>query len=173
MTPKPQQFNCLTHGDAWLANILFRYDENGKLCDCQFIDFQQSVYTSPALDLLSLIFTSAKTETKLKNFEFFVKSYHEQLVLALTTLKYCKNIPTLKELYLDVLDRGLLGVWHGFAVLPTCLAENVMESSTDNLLSADEAGQLYKEKIYNNDRYREHMTELLTYFNDRGLVDLG
>lgn len=172
MTSKPDQFNCLTHGDAWLANILFQYDENKQLVDCQFIDFQQSVYTSPAIDLISLIFTSAKTETKLQNFEFFVQSYHEQLVEALTTLNYCKKIPTLKELYLDVLDRGFLAVWHGFAVLPTCLAENIKESSTDNLLGENEAGKLYKEKIYNNDRYRKHMTELLTYFNMRGLVDL-
>ena len=172
MKPKLDQFNCLTHGDAWLANILFQYDSQGQLRDVQFIDFQQSVYTSPAIDLISLIFTSAETETKLENFEVFIKIYHEQLVEALNLLKYNKKIPTLKELYLETLDRAFLGVWHGFAVLPTCLAENVQESSTDNLMGQDDEGKNYKRKIYNNERYSSHMTKLLTFFDRRGLVDL-
>lgn len=172
MTSKPGQFNCLTHGDAWLANILLQYDSQGQLIDVQFIDFQQSVYTSPAIDLISLIFTSAETETKLQNFEHFIKFYHDHLVNALKLLKYSKRIPTLKELYLDVLDRAFLGVWNGFAVLPTCLAENVQESSSENLLGDNDEGKNYKKKIYNNERYREHMTELLTFFDRRGLVDL-
>lgn len=173
MAMKPDQFNCLTHGDAWLANILLQYDSNGQLNDCQFIDFQQSVYSSPAVDLISLIFTSAATDTKLQSFEHFVKFYHEHLVEALTLLKYAKKIPTLKELYLDILDRAFLAVWHAFAVLPMCLIENVQESSSDNLLGQDETGKNYKKKLYDNDRYRTHMTDLLTYFDKRGLVDLG
>lgn len=152
--------------------MLFKYDEKGQLDDCQFIDFQQSVYSSPSVDLLSLIFTSAKTETKLQNFELFIKSYHEQLVEALTKLNYSKKFPTLKELYLDMIDREYLGLWHCFTILPPCLVENVKESSSDNLLGQNEAGFNYKQKIYNNERYRKHMTELLTYFNNRGLVDL-
>lgn len=172
MTPKEGQFSCLNHGDAWLPNILFHYDsECGVLDDCQFIDFQQSVFTSPAVDLLSLIFTSADTETKLQNFELYVRFYHEQLVDALKLLKYSKSIPTLKELHSDLFDRGFLGVWHSFCMLPVVLVENVKESSSDNLLGENEEGLNYKRKLYNNDRYREHMTALLTYFNNRGLLD--
>ena len=173
MAPNVDGFNCLAHGDAWLPNILFHYNSQDQLTDCQFIDFQQSVYTSPAVDLINLIFTSADTETKFQNFEFFVKFYHEHLVEELKILRYTKKIPTLKELYMDVLDRGFLAVWQGFAVLPASLVENVQqESTTDNLLGEDEEGRKYKEKLYNNDRYRKHMTELLTYFDDRGLVEL-
>lgn len=172
MAPRPGQFSCLNHGDAWLANILLQYDSQGRLNDAQFIDFQQSVFTSPAIDLISLIFTSAETDTKLQNFEYFIKYYHGHLVDALNLLNYKKRIPGLKELYVDVLDRAFLGVWHGFAVLPTCLAENVQESSSENLLGENDEGKNYKKKIYNNERYRKHMTELLTFFDNRGLVDL-
>lgn len=173
MSVKPSQFNCLNHGDAWLANILLQYDSNGQLNDCQFIDFQQSVYSSPTVDLISLIFTSAATDIKLQNFEQFIKFYHKHLAEALKLLKYKKKIPTHKELFLDILDRAFLGVWHAFAVLPMCLIENIQESSTDNLLGQDEEGKNYKKKLYTNERYRMHMTDLLTYFDGRGLVDLG
>lgn len=173
MAVKPNQFSCMNHGDSWIANILFQYDTDGNLKDCQFVDFQYSVYTSPAIDLLSLIFSSAETETKFQSVEHFVKFYHEHLVDALTLLKYNKTLPTLKELYLDVLDRAFFAVWQGIAVLPTCLVENVQESSTDNLLGDNEEGKNYKMKLFNNERYRKHMTELLTYFDERGLVELG
>lgn len=133
---KPGEFNCLTHGDAWIANILFKYDVNGTPSDCQFIDFQQSVYTSPAIDLLNLIFSSAETETKLCNFEYFVKFYHEQLVESLTLFNYSKKIPTLKELYLDVLDRAFLGVWQGFAVMPACMVQNVQVNTRTEQISS-------------------------------------
>jgi aminoglycoside phosphotransferase (APT) family kinase protein len=172
MTPKPGDFSCMAHGDAWLANILYFYDSKGELKDCQFIDFQQSVWSSPALDLINLIVTSAETETKFSNFEHFIKYYHGQLVEALKLLNYSKKIPTHKELYLDILDRSFLGVWHAFAVLPLCMAENLQESSTENLLGEDDVALNYKKKIYNNERYQRHMTDLLTYFDQRGLVEL-
>lgn len=172
MAVKPHGFNCLNHGDAWLANILLQYDSSGRPNDCQFIDFQQSVFTSPAVDLINLIFTSAEIATKFQNFEVFIKFYHEHLLEALKLLNYPKKLPTLKELYLDVLDRGFLAVWQGIAVLPTCLVESIQESSSENLLGENEEGQNYKRKIYNNERYRDHMTDLLTYFDKKGLVDL-
>lgn len=173
MTMKENQFNVLNHGDAWLANILLSYDSKGTPTDCQFIDFQQSVYTSPSCDLINLIFSSANCDSKFDNFEMFVKFYHENLVEALKLLNYGKKAPTHKELYLDILDRGFLAVWQGIAVLPNCLSpDNIQESSSDNLLGENEEAIKYKAKIFNNDRYRIHMTELLTYFDKRGLVDL-
>jgi hypothetical protein len=176
MTPSQNSrfsFNCLNHGDCWISNILFLKDENGNESDCAFIDFQQCVFTSPSVDLLTLIITSASTETKLANFDYYVKFYHENLVETLDLLGYSEKMPTLKDLYMDLIDRSFLGVWNGFAMLPACLAENVQEeSSSENLVGSNEDGVNYKKKLYNNERYRKHMTELLTFFDNRGLVDL-
>jgi aminoglycoside phosphotransferase (APT) family kinase protein len=172
MKPNEDSFNCLCHGDCWISNILFLNDENGNIVDCAFVDFQQTVYTSPAVDLLTLIITSADTKIKFSHFEHFIKIYHDSLVDILKRLNYAGRIPSLKELYIDAIDRSFLALWNGFAMLPSCLIENVEESSSDNLIGNDAKGKLYKEKLYNNDRYRVHMIELLTYFNNRGLVDL-
>lgn len=167
-------FNCLLHGDAWLANILFKHDSEGRVEDCQFIDFQQSVYTSPVIDLMHLIFTSAQVENKIENFEYFVKFYHVKLVEALRDLKYQYEIPTLKSLQMEILDRGFYALWQCIAVMPAILipTENSEMSSSDNLIGEDEAGKNYKKALYCNERYKHHMTDLLTYFNNRGLVDL-
>lgn len=173
MAPTKNGFNCLLHGDAWLANILFKYDSEGQLEDCRFIDFQQSVYTSPVIDLMHLIFTSAQTDIKLFNIESFVKFYHVHLVNSLHDLNYQNEIPTLKSLQIEILDRGFYALWQCFTILPVIMmTENVEESSMENLVGHDEEAKTYKMKLYGNDRYRKHMTELLHYFNNRGIVDL-
>lgn len=174
MTPNKNSFNCLNHGDCWISNIFLLSDENGNIMDCKFVDFQQSVYSSPAVDLLTLIISSAETRTKFQYFEYYIKYYHENLVETLKLLKYPQKIPTLKELYMDSIERSFLAVWNAFVMLPTCLIENVKEASTtDNLLGSNEEGQSYKMKLYNNELYRKHMIEILTYFDNRGLVELG
>lgn len=111
MQPSKNCFNCLNHGDVWLSNILFKYDVDGHPQDCQFIDFQQSVFTSPVIDLMHLIFTSAQVENKIQNFEYYVKFYHANLVKALHDLKYQSEIPTLKQLQMEILDRGFYALW--------------------------------------------------------------
>jgi aminoglycoside phosphotransferase (APT) family kinase protein len=170
---KDNRFNCLNHGDCWISNVLFLNDENGNVTDCAFIDFQQCVYTSPSVDLLTFIITSASTDTKMTHFDYFVRIYHGHLVEALNLLGYTENIPTLKELYMDVIDRAFLAVWNCFAMLPACLIEeSVEDSSSDNLMADDEDGQNYRRKLFNNERYRKHLTELLTFFDNRGLVEL-
>lgn len=173
MAPSANGFNCLLHGDAWLANILFKYDNEGRLEDCRFIDFQQSVYTSPVIDLMHLIFTSAETEIKLECLEYFVKFYHAHLVTSLRDLNYPNEIPTLKSLQMEILDRGFYALWQCFTILPVILmTEKVEESSMENLVGQDEEAKIYKLKLYGNERYRKHMTDLLNYFNNRGIVDL-
>lgn len=173
MTASESSFNCLNHGDCWISNIFLLSDENGNVTDCKFVDYQQCVFASPAVDLLTLIISSAQTQTKFENFEFYIKHYHECLAKALKLLKYNKKIPSLKELYMDAINRSFLAVWNAFVILPTCLIENVEEASSDNLLGSNEEGQNYKMKLYNNERYRNHMTEILNLSCRFGLLDMN
>lgn len=37
----PDEFNVLNHGDCWLSNIMFTYDQStGKLTDTYLVDYQ-------------------------------------------------------------------------------------------------------------------------------------
>lgn len=172
MTPLENGFNVMCHGDVWSNNVMFSYHCDGSINGCQFVDFQQSVYTSPAIDLLYFISTSAQLDEKLKNFEYYIAYYHESLVSSLKLLNYKKTAPTLKELQMDVLDRQFFGLMACLTALPNSLVDGFEESSNESLLCPNEAGKNYKRKLYNNTKYATHMKVMFEYFNNRGVMDL-
>ncbi|PSN47049.1 hypothetical protein C0J52_09365 [Blattella germanica] len=77
------KFNVFTHGDLWTNNMLLN-DNSGSI---RFVDYQLGYFSTPALDLLYFIATSA------------------------TSLHYNKYIPTLEELYQELDRRALYGLY--------------------------------------------------------------
>ncbi|PSN49228.1 hypothetical protein C0J52_08401 [Blattella germanica] len=52
-----EPYNVITHGDPWICNFMLRYQENCSEPDCfKFIDFQQTRYSSPAIDIGRIFF---------------------------------------------------------------------------------------------------------------------
>lgn len=103
------KFNVLNHGDCWVNNIMFQYNDEGQIANTYFVDFQLMCYGSPAFDLYYFILSSTQFEMKIDSFDYFVRYYHEQLKTALELLKYPKDIPSLKDLHIDILEHGPFG----------------------------------------------------------------
>jgi aminoglycoside phosphotransferase (APT) family kinase protein len=102
-------FQVLNHGDIWLNNMMFKSDEEGKPLDVSMIDFQGPFWGSPVNDILYFLISSVADDIKIHHFDDFVEFYHDQLCLALKSLKYAQNIPSLSELHVDILEKGSFG----------------------------------------------------------------
>lgn len=98
--------------------------------------------------------------------------YHRNLVENLQLLGFPQKLPTLKELHLDLIDRILYGYSSAFAVLPIRLMDKAEAASLDTLISADEAGKAFRQKMYCNSAFVEQMTQLMPFFYDRGAFDI-
>lgn len=91
------QFNSLAHGDMWMNNLLLLRDNQTKsMKDVIFIDFQFSVWTSPAIDLQYLFNTSLEEDVRSNHIDELVAFYHEKLATHLKQLNFKKPIPTLQ-----------------------------------------------------------------------------
>lgn len=107
--PNPDEFNVVLHGDLWANNIMFQHDENGKPKDILFVDLQGSRYGSPVQDLIYFIVTSTEYSIKLKEFDYMIKYYHQELVKNLKLLKYPKAPPKLMDLHIAAVKKSFIG----------------------------------------------------------------
>lgn len=94
-----QQANCtfkvLNHGDSWVNNLMFRY-ENGKPVAVIFVDYQMSYYSSPGLDLNYFINTSPCNEIRENQIDDILHVYHDNFSVILKSLGV-KHIPTMND----------------------------------------------------------------------------
>lgn len=88
---------------------MFKFDEEKNAQEIIFIDFQAAFWASPGSDLLYFFISSLADDIKVENFDNFVEFYHKELTSALNALRYEQPIPTLAEIYIDIMDKGSYG----------------------------------------------------------------
>lgn len=104
-------FQVLNHGDTWVNNMMFKFDEDYNPIDVSMIDYQLSFWGTPSADILYFMTTSVADDIKVAHFDDLVEFYREQLISALMKLNYGQHIPSLSELTTDLLERGSFGMW--------------------------------------------------------------
>lgn len=62
--PKSKGLNVLNHGDLWINNIMFKYNDSEEITGIKLIDYQLGRYVSPVIDLLYFIWTSANEDVR-------------------------------------------------------------------------------------------------------------
>ncbi|XP_058454347.1 uncharacterized protein LOC131432223 [Malaya genurostris] len=170
--PSANGFNVLNHGDTWCNNMMFRYNADNSIDELILIDFQMGLWSSPVIDLLYFIFSSVRGEDRFLHLDGMISFYHQHLIENLELLGYSKRVPTLKELHLEFNDRIIYGYATSMGLLPICLMEKNENASIDTLLSAGEAGQMFREKMYGNPAFVKQMKDILPYMLDHGAFDV-
>lgn len=170
----PEEFNVLNHGDCWCNNIMFKYNESGEREDTILVDFQMGKYGTPCQDLLYFIFSSVKQEIRLKEFDFFIRFYHENLKVNLKLLDYKKPIPNLSDLHIMLLKRSGMGTSAVFGTLALALLDlsnTGADYNLDNLISTSESGFDFKLLMYTNPKYVKCLNEILPWLENRGMLN--
>lgn len=132
--PDPNHFNTLAHGDMWMNNLLLlRDNKTSTLRDAIFIDFQYSLWTSPAIDLQYLLNNSLQEDVRSNHIEELVAFYHGELAMHLKRLDYKKHIPTLSEFQQQFLAKSFLGEF-GDTIFRGNYGKMVIEANSGDIL---------------------------------------
>ncbi len=75
--PLGTRFNTVCHGDMWMGNLMFRYEDSGDPQECTIVDFHSAQFLSPATDLAHLLLTSTTRAFRLQHWDKIVQSYYD------------------------------------------------------------------------------------------------
>ncbi|XP_025262467.1 uncharacterized protein LOC105247775 [Camponotus floridanus] len=161
------EFNVINHGDCWVNNMMFKYNDDGKPIDHVFVDFQLCFYGSPAIDLLYFLNTSPSQDIFKDNRDTL---YNEYLDTLSTTMKQldCKTQPlTKEELKASMKQRASFGMIISMTALPLMLSDKDKAKDFDEIMSNDGYTPGYK-----NENYKKIMMNKIPMYDELGLLDI-
>lgn len=157
LTKRPP-FAVITHGDCWINNLLFRYDDGDVPVDVRFLDLQGCRKASLATDLQHFLNLNVTGPARRSNLNTFLASYHA----AFTSIMQAggSDTPfTLEELRQEYKDKGFYGVLYSIMWLPNMVrrpedARDILDcqeesknSERENVLRMVETNPLLKPRL--------------------------
>lgn len=158
--PKPDHFNVLIHGDLWVNNMMFKYSE-GEVDNMKLLDLQMSSISSPALDLLYFLETSANETVYLSHMNDLILEYHSTLTETLCHLEYNGKPYTFENLKSDLEEHALFSLFSAFCVLPIILSRSEDNYDIDEAITNSEHATT---KIYSNPLYESAVRKRVPIF---------
>ncbi|XP_012536762.2 uncharacterized protein LOC105836925 [Monomorium pharaonis] len=165
--PSEDEFNVINHGDYWVNNMLFKYDDNGKPIDHISVDFQTCFYTSPAMDLLYFLETSPSLDVIENKKDILLNEYLDTLSTTMKQLNCKTQPPTMEELK-DILKRkASLGMITAFTILPLILCSKSEAKDYNEIMNDVENHPGFKSEIF-----RDVIMKRIPMYDEWGLLDL-
>ncbi|XP_058822378.1 uncharacterized protein LOC131683969 [Topomyia yanbarensis] len=175
-------YNVLNHGDFHYKNMMYKIIE-GKTQDIFLLDYQLSIWGTPAIDIIYSLYLMCSAETRNNHRDELIKFYYDEFVASLNKFGYLGKIPSLINLHVEILKNGHLEVFLASTFLPFMMVpteEMVGEQMNKN---SDEGIELFDmnnpEKMaemllasYRNPKYAAAMQKCLPVFLHKGLLDL-
>ncbi|KAH8247227.1 hypothetical protein KR038_000427, partial [Drosophila bunnanda] len=170
-TINPGDFVTLAHGDLWTNNIMFKYDAEGHPSNAIFIDFQFTVWNSPALDLHYFFSTSIHKNLRLEKQPEFVQFYFYKLVDALKKVKYSGRIPSLFEFQQQFRSKAFYAVFCSLVFEPVMQYDGKEDASIEQVLSSSASGMRFKDSVYESKAIKKKLAIILPFLDQLGLLD--
>ncbi|XP_053658093.1 uncharacterized protein LOC128707170 [Anopheles marshallii] len=171
--------HVLNHGDCHYKNMMFKRTEEGKLDDIMLLDFQLSVWGTPAIDLIYAMYNSVSIDTREQYRDELICFYHEELIVCLTKFGYLRKFPTLLEINLEILKCGHLEFLLAATFVPfMCVDINdIMEMPKEgegfemDFADIEKMTESFRQ-CFLTPVYVAYITKNLPKFANKGMIDL-
>lgn len=138
------------------------------------VDFQLSVFSTPAVDLQYFFHTSPTLHVYKTCLSTLLKHYHACLCQCLKDLKYPVNkMPTLEHILEEFASRAFYGLVATVTVLPLVKAPKRDDATYEDLIinGDDEKEGGIRHVSYNCESYKQFVEYFLPLFDKQGLLD--
>ncbi|XP_036321682.1 uncharacterized protein LOC118735818 [Rhagoletis pomonella] len=167
-----QGFRVFNSADLWIDNLMFHINNDTKEPDeVVLLDFQLSYYGSPAVDLNYFLFGSLNENVRKVHFKYIVREYHRILKETLEKLHYDGEIPTLKDINIELIKNSLQGVIAATCLTPLIFMESTGDEKLENLTTRTEEGDQMRRQNVENPKYRAFLQRTVKEFELCGFLD--
>lgn len=132
------------------------------------IDFQISIYASPAIDILYALYFFVSAENRQMRRNEFVAAYHQQFVESLKNFGYLKPLPTLIDLKVELLRNGNLEVL--IAICMSVFFFIDFSTMTPEDMDMGEGMMRAKRRLYQTPGFKEIILKELPRFVNFGFI---
>ncbi|KAH8397964.1 hypothetical protein KR222_007509, partial [Zaprionus bogoriensis] len=172
--PQAGEITVLNHGDLWVNNFMYKYDEQqtSKPIDAIFVDFQNSFFGSPGCDINFFLNSSVQLDVLRHRREFLVHTYYDALRESLERM-HAAHVPSLEDIQREIRARELYGFFSSYAFLPmvTMRKEDSHDLSMEALCDRDFAERKVQLMFTSNPRTTHTLRYALRRFDELGIFD--
>ncbi|CAD1476380.1 unnamed protein product, partial [Heterotrigona itama] len=163
------EFCVLNHGDCWINNIMFRENQNGQPVELLLVDYQMSVYTSPAVDLLYFLNICPEFDIKYTEDDYFLKIYLNTLEETMKDTACKRKPPTMMQLKEAMHKRRLYAVFSGVILYLRMMANK--EDTEDFVLLYDKLSGETRMNVFKNPDAVKLAHKMIPIMDERGYFD--
>ncbi|KAH8412465.1 hypothetical protein KR009_002390 [Drosophila setifemur] len=166
--PERSGLKVIVHGDSWLNNILFDRENQRAV----LLDYQNSFWGSPAIDLHFFCYTSLQKDVLLHRQEDLLEFYLNSLLETLILCGFKGSLPTMKELKDEIHHCLYYAYFAAVCELPICCAPPEVIDGFDVTTFADRDKMVIKRSLmFSNKRVRETVKACLLHFDQEGILE--
>ncbi|XP_076763132.1 uncharacterized protein LOC143430642 [Xylocopa sonorina] len=163
----PDEFLVLNHGDCWINNMMFKEDEKGQPVDLLMVDYQMTVYNSPALDLLYFLYVCPECDIKYDKEDYFLKLYLDTLKETMESIGCKARPPTIKQLKAAMYKRRIYATLTGIVFALRMVAN---KEDVEDIKDVVELGET-KMDVFKNPFAIEMARKLFPSMDAKGYLD--
>lgn len=167
----PNGFNCLTHSDLWMNNIMFKFNGKNQPEDVVLVDYAFGYNGSPGLDIAYFLFSSNVVDNGEKQWDQLLRIYHDELVKVLTKLNYKKKIPSYLDIYIEFLRRAHFALAVAVFLIPIRLVEDSTHADLGGLIGEEPEKQAFRKQLFGHPKYRSFLEPILQFCYNKGILD--
>jgi len=164
LTPD-EPWSTIIHSDFWVNNIMFHRDENGRVDDIKFVDFQNYLFLNPLREMVFFLFSS--TDVSEDCFEKLIDLYHETFLTVLDRMG-CDTEPFTREKFDEKLFADArFEIMHLFFMLKI-LTLDVQETEVKDNFNKDLKD--FMMTYEGNQTYIQRLRKIVLYFIKRDWI---
>lgn len=155
MMSKERALKAMVLEDPWCANMMFKYNDSGKVTKVKIFDFQRLKFTTPVLELVTFVWSSMHPDTRETKLDDLYHLYCDSLNTNLADLG-CPERLSFEDMKLEITTLSPMALFISCSMLPIYIADGVADVNdyftgelTDLPIKQSKLYQLYESSSFN------------------------